>query len=99
MFIIKEVLEIAKKTELTNATKNIYKQPQKRPIQNILKDEEAEVLESESDSSASDYIIVAARRQCLKLKMAEKVAGYAGWPVTREVTLSLPWEKCLAASS
>ena len=42
---------------------------------------------NESNSSDSDCIIVAARSYYLKLKMAEKVAGYAGWPVTREVTL------------
>ena len=62
MFTTEEVLEIAKKAESTSATKSTRKQPQKRPIQSILEDEEAEVLESESDSSASDCIIVAARR-------------------------------------
>ena len=56
------MLEIAKKAESTSAIKSTCKQPQKCLIQNILEDEEAEVLESESDSSASDYIIVAARR-------------------------------------
>ena len=62
MFTTEKVLEIAKKAESINATKSTRKQPQKRPIQDILEDEEAEVLESESDSSTSDYIIVAARR-------------------------------------
>ena len=62
MFTTEEVLKIVKKTELTSVIKSTRKQPQKRPIQSILKDEETKVLESESDSSTSDYIIVAARR-------------------------------------
>ena len=62
MFTIEEVLQIAKEVESVNATKGVQKRPQKRPIQTVLENDKEEMPDSESSSSDSDCIIVAARR-------------------------------------
>ena len=78
MFTTEEILQIAKKTKSINAIKSVQKWPQECPIQTILENDKNDMPDSKSSSSDSDCIIVAARSQYLKLKMAEKVAGYAG---------------------
>ena len=61
VFTTKEMLQIAKEAKSINATKSVQKQPQKRPIQTILENDKNDMPNSESSSSDSDCIIVAAR--------------------------------------
>ena len=61
VFTTKEMLQITKKTKSINTTKNVQKQPQKCPIQTILENNKNNMPNSESSSSDSDCIIVAAR--------------------------------------
>ena len=87
MFIIEKVLQITKKIKSINTIKNVQKWLQKCPIQIILEHDRNDMLNNKSNNLNSNCIIIAICSQYLKLKMAEKVAGYTGWPVTREVTL------------
>ena len=59
VFIIKKVLQVVKEAEAATTAKQSRKQPRKRSIQNFSENEEDEMLETESDSSCSDCIVVA----------------------------------------
>ena len=61
VFTTEKMLQITKEAESINVTKNIWKQPQKRPIQTILENNKNNMPNSKSSSSDSDYEIVAAR--------------------------------------
>ena len=61
VFMIEEILQIAKEAELINATKSAQKWPRKHPIQAVLDNEEKEMLNNNSNGSDSDCIIVATR--------------------------------------
>ena len=61
VFTTEEMLQITKKVESINATKNVQKWPQKRPIQTILKNDKNDMPNSKSSSSDSNCIIVATR--------------------------------------
>ena len=62
VFTTEEVLQLVKEAEAETATKKARKQPRKRPIQEILEDEEDEVLENEASSSDSDCIVLMPRK-------------------------------------
>ena len=61
MFMTEKILQITKKTKSINATKIVQKQPRKCPIQTVL-DNEKKMLNNNSNSSTSDYIIIATRK-------------------------------------
>ena len=61
VFTTEKMLQIAKEAKSINATKSVQKWPQKCPIQTILENNKDDMLNSESSSSDSDCIIVAAR--------------------------------------
>ena len=61
MFMIEEMLQIAKETKSINATKSAQKQPRKHPIQTVL-DNKKKMLKNNSNGSHSDCIIVATHR-------------------------------------
>ena len=61
--IMTEIMsQITKITKSIKATKNVQKQPRKRPIQTDLVNEEKKMLTNNFSGSASDCIIVASRR-------------------------------------
>ena len=62
VFMIEEVLQIAKETESVSVTKSAQKWPRKCPIQAVLDNEEEEMLDNNSNGSDSDCIIVATCR-------------------------------------
>ena len=59
VFTIEEVLQVVKEAEAAMTAKQSRKQPRKRSIQKFLENEEDGMLETESDSSCSDCIVVA----------------------------------------
>ena len=61
VFFIQKVLNIACATEAETKMKKRRKQPRKRAINEILNEKEIEVIETESQLSDSDCIVVARR--------------------------------------
>ena len=62
VFTTEKVLQLVKKTEAENATKKMRKRPRKRPIQEVLEDNENETLENEDNNSNFDCIILRPRK-------------------------------------
>ena len=62
VFTTEKVLQLVKKAEAENATKKMRKRPRKRPIQEVLEDNEDETLENEDNSSDSDCIVLRPRK-------------------------------------
>ena len=61
VFFTQEVLDIARATEAETEVKKRCKRPRKRAINELLDEKEIEVVETESQSSDSDCIVVARR--------------------------------------
>ena len=61
VFSTQEVLDIARATEAETEVKKRRKRPRKRAINEILDEKEIKVVETESQSSDSDCIVVARR--------------------------------------
>ena len=59
VFFTQEVLDIARAAEADAEAKKKRKQPRKRTIDEVLDEEDAEIVRSESESSDSDCIVVA----------------------------------------
>ena len=62
VFTTEEVLQLVKEAEAENAAKKMCKKPRKRPIQEVLKNNENETLKNEDNSSDSDYIVLRPRK-------------------------------------
>ena len=59
IFSTQEVLDIARVVEIKAEIKKKYKQLRKHTIDEIIDEEEVEILDNESLSSDSDYIVIA----------------------------------------
>ena len=62
VFIFKEMLELVEEMEVEIAVKKACKQPRKRSVQEILKDEEDEILKNENNNSDFDCIVLRPRK-------------------------------------
>ena len=56
------MLELVKETKTKIAIKKAHKQPRKRSVQKILKNEENKVLKDEDNGSNSDCIVLRPRK-------------------------------------
>ena len=59
MFTTEKMLQVVKETKTTTTTKQLCKQPRKCFIQKFLKNKKDGMLETESDNSCSDCIVIA----------------------------------------